>query len=303
MAPLTFLFISPHLDDAALSCGGLIYRLVQTQHRVVVATVVTADAPSDLVFSRLIKRNHAEWGLSETPFVIRCSEDIQAVEELGAEYVHLGFLDAIYRTDARKRLLYKTTVFTRPSPFDLENYAQALSASLQALLTRYEANNSCIFCPLTIGGHVDHIIVRQTVKSVCASAPIVYYEDFPYASKKGVMRRWMKTNARNDKLIPWIVPLTEQETNVRIVSIAQYSSQLGSLFLSLLERMPEIVRSYLLSQSMRQDEKAGRARAESSVRSYLAKVGGERYWLAGNATDAADLIHLATPIHAHELAA
>ena len=303
MASLTYLFISPHLDDAALSCGGLIYRLVKAQCRVVVATVVTADAPSDLVFSRLIKRNHAEWGLSETPFAIRCSEDIQAVEELGAEYIHLGFLDAIYRTDARKQLLYKITVFTRPAPFDLENYAPVLSASLQSLLNHYGGKNLCIFCPLTIGGHVDHIIVRRTVELICMGMPIVYYEDFPYASKRGVMSRWMKTNTRSDKLIPFVIPLTEQETNARIASIAQYSSQLGSLFLPLLERMPEIVRSYLLSQSMRQDEKAGRARAEFSVRSYLAKVGGERYWLAENAKDTADLIHLAAPVHAHELAA
>ena len=35
------------------------------------------------VFSRLAKRNHAKWGLRETPFAIRCLEDIQAVEGLG----------------------------------------------------------------------------------------------------------------------------------------------------------------------------------------------------------------------------
>ena len=303
MTSPTYLFISPHLDDAVLSCGGLIYRLIKAQCKVVVVTAFTADAPSDLALSRLARRNHAAWGLRETPFAIRCLEDIQALGELGAEHTHLGFLDAIYRTDSSQQLLYTKSVFSEPCPFDHENLAKALSNSLRSVLISYKGKNPYIFCPLTIGGHVDHIIVRRVIQSVCVGMPIVYYEDFPYASKRGVMRKWMNTNAKDDKLIPVVVPLITQETDARIASTAKYSSQLPVLFLSPLGRIREIVSSHLWSKTIphsAQTLKAGRVWMESSVRSYLAQVGGERYWREGDAKNDADLIHSALLTHVHE---
>ena len=42
---LTHVYLSPHLDDAVLSCGGMIHRQAQAGERVVVVTVCAGDPP------------------------------------------------------------------------------------------------------------------------------------------------------------------------------------------------------------------------------------------------------------------
>src|SRR5262249_35246781 len=100
------LFVAPHLDDVALSCGGLVRRLTAGGERVLVATVVTADPPAEMPLTRLARRHHVGWGLGDAPFGARCREDLAAAGLLGAASVHLGLLDAIYRLDPAGRPLY-----------------------------------------------------------------------------------------------------------------------------------------------------------------------------------------------------
>ena len=46
MSKIVHLFISPHLDDVVLSCGGYIHRLTTSGEKVVIVTVITADVPA-----------------------------------------------------------------------------------------------------------------------------------------------------------------------------------------------------------------------------------------------------------------
>jgi len=92
------LFISPHLDDVALSCGGYVRRISEAGKKVVVVTVMTADLPKGPV-SWLARRNHLAWHLGDAPFALRRGEDEAAVRALGATHRHLGLLDAMYRRD------------------------------------------------------------------------------------------------------------------------------------------------------------------------------------------------------------
>ncbi|WP_322493922.1 hypothetical protein [Chloroflexus sp.] len=47
------IILSPHLDDAALSCGGSIAAAVAADEPVLVVTICTAALPVDAVFSLL----------------------------------------------------------------------------------------------------------------------------------------------------------------------------------------------------------------------------------------------------------
>ncbi|MGH2521295.1 MAG: PIG-L deacetylase family protein, partial [Anaerolineales bacterium] len=45
MSYLTHLYLSPHFDDAALSCGGTIHQQTRQGERAVVVTVCAGDSP------------------------------------------------------------------------------------------------------------------------------------------------------------------------------------------------------------------------------------------------------------------
>ena len=77
-------FISPHLDDIALSCGGFVRRLVGSGELVTIVSVCTADTPTGQPLSAAAKHVHAEWQLGEQPYPHRRAEDAKACVALGA---------------------------------------------------------------------------------------------------------------------------------------------------------------------------------------------------------------------------
>ena len=99
------LVVSPHLDDAVLSAGGIIARSVGGGVEVVVGTVFTADAPHPAMSSPVIEELNKLWNLGPSPFAFRRSEDFAAVRALGARAIHGGLPDAIYRTDRGRNCL------------------------------------------------------------------------------------------------------------------------------------------------------------------------------------------------------
>jgi LmbE family N-acetylglucosaminyl deacetylase len=189
MAKVVYLFISPHLDDVVLSCGGYIRRLTAAGERVVIATAITADVPVGLPLSREMKKRHNLWRLEHAPFAARCKEDKAAAALLSAQCVHFDLLDAIYRRDVDGKPLYVNKILgVSVHPDDRAHYEPILRNELQKVLTTWDGQDIRVFCPLAIGGHVDHILVRSAVESVCDSRKIIYFEDFPYVVKSGAIQ-------------------------------------------------------------------------------------------------------------------
>lgn len=243
------LFISPHLDDVALSCGGLVYRLTSADRPVTIATVCTADHPADQPLSEAARHEHQQWQLGDRPYQGRRAEDERACRMLGATAVHLNLLDAIYRCDEQSAPLYTNDfIGGTVHPYDWQVQLPKVQAAL-APLTHAAAQ---VYGPMAIGGHVDHVIVRRAVESLVDRPAIRYYEDFPYADKL-------------DRFTPpagWTydeIALTTNEVNMRIRAIACYESQLSAVFGSA-KAMPE------------------------RVRRYVSRVGGERYWFVVDST-------------------
>src|SRR5690348_14368459 len=83
------LFISPHLDDAILSAGGLIGYLAP-KTSVTLATIFTeaSDRPYTYFARRLLK----SWGQSDASeaYRFRRREDRELCERIGAMSLHLG---------------------------------------------------------------------------------------------------------------------------------------------------------------------------------------------------------------------
>jgi LmbE family N-acetylglucosaminyl deacetylase len=283
MTKPVFLFISPHLDDVALSCGGGICGMVNAGQRVVVATVFTLDAPDGWPISWLARRNQRAWDIPKEPFAVRCEEDLKALRKLGAEALHLGFLDVIYRVGTDGMPLYQKTVVGIPvHDFDWKMYLPGLQAKFRSLAEQFVGSPLYVLSPLALGGHVDHILVRHAIESVWAQKQILYYEDFPYAGRSGVMQTWLAAEGADKSWQPVEVLLTEKQIADRVASVACYTSQLRGLFPSALERILEIARarsSFLANLRLPLNLKASTQRMEAYLRTYINRVGCERYWL------------------------
>jgi LmbE family N-acetylglucosaminyl deacetylase len=294
MAKELFLFISPHLDDAALSCGGLIKRLTKSGHPVLVATVFTSDLPQGLPMSWLARRNQMAWGAGMLPFASRRDEDVNAMKTLEADHIHLGLLDAMYRMDAGNNSYYvKNTVGVPVVPIDMENCRKLLTAKFQEIQSRYGDGVLRVFCPMGLGGHVDHMIVRNVVESFWKPDEIVYYEDYPYAGKARAIEKWNDSESTPRPWKSFVVKLTSDEISARIDSVAQYASQLRGLFPSDLERLLEIAQArlnFLAGIRFRRNYEASYRRAESVIGQYIQNVGGEKYWLTGERQKLPDVL-------------
>ena len=170
---MRWIYLSPHLDDAAFSAGGLIYEQVQSGVPVEIWTLMCGYAPEEAVspFAQLL---HYQWGASsaEEATRLRRLEDKCAAVILGAEIVHFDFLDCIYRRGTDGGWLY-SDVFSSPHPEDA-----ALPSQIAEMLRSRLEPEDVLVCQLALGSHVDHVLVRQGAELL--GRPLVYDIDVPY---------------------------------------------------------------------------------------------------------------------------
>jgi len=168
-------YLSPHLDDAVYSCGGLISRQVGQGDAVLVITVCAGDPPGPL--STFARELHARWKLDRDPVAHRRQEDIAACAALGAEPIHGTIPDAVYRLDEEGTPYYpdEAAIFG-----GLCQQEERLVAGLAAWLDVHIDSDAVLYVPLGLGGHVDHILVRKAGERLRNA---IYYPDYPYAGQ------------------------------------------------------------------------------------------------------------------------
>lgn len=167
------IFVSPHLDDAVLSCYPMISDSISKGINVEIWTIMTGIPSKKARFSEfalhLSKPNPVGYAK------MRQDEDFSVGKKLGAKVVHFGFQDAIYRNDEHGQPIYQEAndVFNKVDLRELYLVNQIFGK-----LREYSDPESIIICPSAMCGHVDHILTRLA----CEMLPnqIVYYNEFPY---------------------------------------------------------------------------------------------------------------------------
>lgn len=276
------IFVSPHLDDAVLSCGGGIARLTHAGTTVPVVTVFTADQPLGEPLSPLARRAHTSWGVGDQPFAVRRAEDLSALRLLGAEAVHLGLLEAMYRRSRSGTARYQDSLAS-PTPCDVEYFLPQLAAALRDSPVA-ATPGARVFCPTGTGGHVDHVLVRRAIEQIVDAEAIVYYEEYPYVTRRGVSSAMTGTAETQP---PDALSLSAEELEGRIAAIGCYASQLRGLFPSGPERLNEIASARLpvIGRWLVRppNAEASLERMAAQVRKDTSSLGGERYrWPSGS---------------------
>jgi len=170
---MRWIYLSPHLDDAVLSAGGLIYDQAHSGIPVEIWTIM-GGYPSEGEYSMFAQIQHVAWGFPSAEEAVRGrrEEDRRAAEIVGARAVHLDFLDCIYRRGSDGEWLY-SDILVPPHQEDADlpkRIAETISARLQP--------DDIVVSQLAIGSHVDHVIARQAAELL--DRDLVYDIDIPY---------------------------------------------------------------------------------------------------------------------------
>lgn len=254
------LYLSPHLDDAALSCGGLIHQQTRMGLSVAVLTIF-AGSPRCAVRSPFAGALEARWGAEGDAIAVRREEDCNALAVLGAEPIHWPYEDAIYRLNGRTgEALYadRDAIFGDVSARDPVR-ANALASEIRKLWRA--VGRPRVYAMLAAGHHVDHQIVQRAVLRLVARGglDVVWYEDYPYAEDQDAVRQAVNRLAVRG-LLPHIARLGEEDMAAKCDAIACYRSQIRIFW---------------------QDEEDMRRH----VREHATRVGGdslaEQYWVRG----------------------
>lgn len=230
MKPYSHIYISPHLDDAVLSCGGRIWQQTQAGERVLVVTIFASDPPPDTPLSPFAQALHTLWEHSDNAIARRREEDTEALALLGAKAIHWPYTDCIYRQSPSGDLFYPNweSLWGEVHPAEDE-----LAAELAArLATLPLLSGGAVYAPLGIGHHVDHQI---THRAASGRAPTCY-EDFPYAGNAQAAPEeghWQEE----------LSLLSEEALEARIAAIACYRSQISSFWADVAE-MAAAVREF-----------------------------------------------------------
>jgi LmbE family N-acetylglucosaminyl deacetylase len=225
--------LSPHLDDAALSCGGLLTSLHRKVSRLVV-TISCGDA-----------RGRGRKGVA-TPAQRRL-EDRRALHSIDCDFAHLGFVDAIYRRSPFSGQLIYHGIRERMSapPIDDGGHVEELYLVLRRLCG--DMGNVLVLSPMAVGQHVDHVLCAHVAMRLFGSSPnLLFYEDFPYVlggvltdvpddGPETAMRRLDRIPVRR-----YAVPIDPER---KIALFRHYASQIPPLF-GTDERMCALVRGH-----------------------------------------------------------
>jgi LmbE family N-acetylglucosaminyl deacetylase len=175
---MRIVYLSPHLDDAIFSCGGIIAHQVEKGNDVEVWSIFTADPPTDKLttFAKIL---HKRWGKQGSPYELRRLEDEEACRFLGVKSRHFNFPDCIYRyyDSDRSPLVRKTSDLFKPVREPEKYLEDRIQSGVISNLLTYDL----VILPLGAGGHIDHKLICQLGKSLKNEK--TFYPDFPYSGK------------------------------------------------------------------------------------------------------------------------
>jgi len=241
---MKWIYLSPHFDDVAFSCGGLVWEQAQRGLPVCVWTICGGDPPAGQL-STFARSLHARWQTGDAFLQERREEDVTSCRVMGADYLHFSIPDCIYRRGGPDNLpLYASeeAIFGELHPQEA-GLVEKLSREIEMQLAR----DSRLVCPLALGGHVDHRLTRAAVEKL--GREVWYYADYPYACQDASGLEALATSG-------WRVTvfhLSEAGVEAWVGAVAAHASQISTFW-------------------------PGRAAMQAEIRAYARRMGGIHLW-------------------------
>ncbi|MFJ8082501.1 PIG-L family deacetylase [Streptomyces sp. NPDC096205] len=213
--------LSPHLDDAVLSCGALMAH-ARPRVPVTVVTVFTAGSPPPYTLSGRRCLRLAGMRDARELYAARRAEDESVLSDMGVAWRHLGFSEGLFRVKpgrggrVRRLLPERDHVYPtyrghltagRISPHD-DEVLRSITQTVTALAATAGPAPPLLLAPLAVGGHVDHLLLRQAAERSGRHA--VYYSEFPYNRRHEPDAEFLRRNALG-RPVTWSAGVRDKE--------------------------------------------------------------------------------------------
>ena len=235
-----FIFISPHLDDAVLSCGVLLWELKYLKKDITILTAFTEGGlrPYSPQAKKFLKKCGYINALKL--FEDRKKEDKDAVRFYKGRFIHLGFVDAAWRKDEKERNIYgsEKIQFSGKIAKRDRGFIAKIAQEISSLIPK--GKHTIVFAPLGVGNHVDHIIIREAICRLIT--PTIFWEDFPYNTNKNSVERFFSQN----KILRLSFELDAEDFSTKESAIKIYKSQLKLLFAG--DKIPKLPERYYFNE-------------------------------------------------------
>lgn len=228
------LVISPHLDDAVLSCGDYINHMVGIGNTVDIITVFSGSV-NEKELSFAAQQFHNNCFLLADAMKIRKKEDINAAFFLKTNNYYLDFPECLYRKDDIGNIYPNLKDIYHFENERDQDMLKQVSESLKQSINNYDI----ILVPLALGNHADHLLVNKAVMRIktIIKGKVYYYEDVPYTCyyyKNNNVSDW------GEKMLSQIIQLSQHDFNQKISAVLYYRSQLNILWSNYKEMLKQL---------------------------------------------------------------
>lgn len=207
--------LSPHLDDAVLSCGSLLLDLKGKKDITIINVFTRAHNGPYTLSARKFLNDSGGYKDAANLFRERSKEDKNVLSKLKVKTINFNLQEALFRRKIPINLLGKAIPeFSHIYPTYRWHAIKSISPNdlvilkLKNALKSMVETNAVVFAPHGIGGHVDHQITRRVCEDIFEN--IILYSDFPYNIRtknygqvmKGFQKFELKSNiSKKDKLL------------------------------------------------------------------------------------------------------
>ena len=180
-------FLSPHLDDAVLSAGGLISSLSGNTSVTVVNIFTTAGEKSTLSAKKSIQK--AGFSDPKKYYKERVLEDSLVMKKMQVKVRNLGIAEALWRNKYSVSTISKLLGKFVPEALTIyptyrfhiigENMSSHDLKTVSLILKKlsFIEKDAYVFAPLAVGQHVDHVVAFNVAEHFKNT---IYWSDFPY---------------------------------------------------------------------------------------------------------------------------
>jgi LmbE family N-acetylglucosaminyl deacetylase len=230
---MKWIYLSPHFDDVAFSCGGLIWEQVESGDKVSIWTICAGEPPPGSI-SPYAQSLQERWETGRDAVAVRRAEDLLSSQRMGASSQNFSIPDAIYRRSP----LDDSPLYTSDSDLftELRQEESQLVAALRDELNQALPQVCELVCPLALGGHVDHRLVRAAAEKL--DRQMWYYADYPYSVNPDE-----DFHEKDQGMHHKVFPVSERGLTMWQQSVLAHSSQI-STFWSSPNQMRDAIRAY-----------------------------------------------------------
>lgn len=178
------IIISPHHDDALLSCEFLLSQL-SGKTAITIVNIFTKAHSGPYTLSAKKFLTVSGYTDANALYSQREKEDKKATSDFNVKLINFGFEDALFRRKGKKTALGNILAeFDHIYPTYRWHMLKGIAendpaiAELEKLLATYKKKNTVVFAPYGVGSHIDHLLVRKVSEGLFDN--LVLYSDFPY---------------------------------------------------------------------------------------------------------------------------